>query len=73
MENVWQFMRDNCLSNRLFRNNNDIIAHCCHAWNRLVDQRVLGASEAPIALAAHTGIYTSHHFIEVYILKLIIS
>ena len=38
MENVWQFMRDNWLSNRVFRNHDDIVAHCCHAWNRLVDQ-----------------------------------
>ena len=38
MENVWQFMRDNWLSNRVFRNHDDIVAHCCNAWNRLVDQ-----------------------------------
>lgn len=38
MENVRQFMRDNWLSNRVFRDHDDIVAHCCHAWNRLVDQ-----------------------------------
>jgi hypothetical protein len=38
MENVWQFMRDNWLSNRLFRDYDDIVAHCCHHCNRLVDQ-----------------------------------
>jgi hypothetical protein len=38
MENIWQFMRDNWLSNRIFRNHNDIVDHCCHAWNTLVDQ-----------------------------------
>jgi transposase len=38
MENVWQFMRDNWLSNRVFRDHDDIVGHCCHAWNRLVDQ-----------------------------------
>jgi hypothetical protein len=38
MENVWQFMRDNSLSNRVFQDHNDIVAHCCHQWNRLIDQ-----------------------------------
>jgi len=38
MENVWQFMRDNWLSNRVFRDHDDIVDHCCHHWNRLVDQ-----------------------------------
>ncbi|MFN6956239.1 MAG: transposase, partial [Acetobacteraceae bacterium] len=38
MENVWQFMRDNWLSNRVFRDHDDIVDHCCHHWNRLVAQ-----------------------------------
>ena len=38
MENVWQFLRDNWLSNRVFQAYDDIVAHCCHAWNRLADQ-----------------------------------
>lgn len=38
VENVWQFMRDNWLSNRIFASYADILDHCCHAWNRLVDQ-----------------------------------
>ena len=38
MENVWQFMRDNGLSNRVFRDHDDIVDHCCQVWNRLVDQ-----------------------------------
>ena len=38
MENVWQFMRDNWLSNRVFRDHDDITGHCCHHWNRLVAQ-----------------------------------
>ncbi|ORE96951.1 hypothetical protein ATO4_10639 [Aurantimonas sp. 22II-16-19i] len=37
-ENVWQFMRDNWLSNRIFFDYDDILAHCCQAWNKLVDQ-----------------------------------
>ena len=37
-ENVWQFMRDNWLSNRVFKSCEDILDHCCHAWNQLIDQ-----------------------------------
>lgn len=37
-ENVWQFMRDNWLSNRVFKSYEDIVNHCCCAWNRLIDQ-----------------------------------
>ena len=38
MENVWQFLRDNWLSNRVFQSYEPIVDHCCHAWNRLTDQ-----------------------------------
>jgi putative transposase len=38
MENVWQFMRENWLSNRIFANYDDIVAHCCDGWNKLIDQ-----------------------------------
>ena len=38
VENVWQFMRDNWLSNRIFTSYDDIVDHCCFAWNNLVDQ-----------------------------------
>ncbi|MFK0167161.1 IS630 family transposase [Rhizobium sp. NPDC090279] len=38
VENVWQFMRDNWLSNRIFKDYDDIVEHCCAAWNKLVDQ-----------------------------------
>lgn len=38
VENMWQFMRDNWLSNRVFRSYEDILDHCCDAWNRLVNQ-----------------------------------
>ncbi len=37
-ENVWQFMRDNWLSNRVFKSYDDILDQCCFAWNRLTDQ-----------------------------------
>ena len=38
VENVWQFMRQNWLSNRVFSSQTDVLDHCCHAWNKLVDQ-----------------------------------
>jgi transposase len=38
VENVWQFMRDNWLSNRIFTSYSDILDHWCAAWNKLVDQ-----------------------------------
>ena len=38
VENIWQFMRDNWLSNRIFNSYEEIVGHCCLAWNRLVDQ-----------------------------------
>ena len=37
-ENVWQFMRDNWLSNRVFASYDALLDHCCDAWNRLLDQ-----------------------------------
>jgi transposase len=37
-ENVWQFLRDNRLSNRVFKSYDDIVNHCCDAWNSLVEQ-----------------------------------
>ena len=36
--NVRQFIRDNRLSNIVFRNRDDIADHCCQAWNSLMDQ-----------------------------------
>jgi transposase len=38
VENVWQFLRDNWLSNRVFTSHDDIVDHCCEAWNKLVDR-----------------------------------
>ena len=36
VENIWQFMRDNWLSNRMFKSYEDILDHCCFAWNKLI-------------------------------------
>jgi transposase len=35
VENIWQFMRDNWLSNHIFETYSDILDHCCNAWNKL--------------------------------------
>jgi hypothetical protein len=35
---VWEFMRNNWLSNRIFSNYDDIVDHCCDAWNTLRNQ-----------------------------------
>jgi hypothetical protein len=31
-------MRDNWLSNRIFESYNEIVDHCCYAWNKLIGQ-----------------------------------
>lgn len=38
VENLWQFMRDNWLSNRVFKSYEDIVDHCCDAWRKLESQ-----------------------------------
>ena len=38
VENVWQYLRENWLSNRVFEDYDDILAHCCHAWNCLIER-----------------------------------
>ena len=37
VENVWQYLRENWLSNRVFASHEDIVALSCDAWNRLID------------------------------------
>jgi len=38
VENIWQYIRDNWLSNRVFTSYADILDHCCYAWNKLAEQ-----------------------------------
>jgi transposase len=38
VENIWQFMRDNWLSNRVFKSYDDLVDHCCEVWFKLVDE-----------------------------------
>lgn len=34
---MWQFMRNNWLSNRVFTSCENLVDHCCAARNKLVD------------------------------------
>ena len=38
VENIWQLIRDNWLSNRVFKSYEDIVALCCDAWNNLIER-----------------------------------
>jgi transposase len=38
VENIWQFVRDNWLSNRIFTSYEEILDHSCGAWNKLIEQ-----------------------------------
>jgi hypothetical protein len=38
VENVWQYLRQNWLANRVFENYDAIIEAACDAWRRLTDQ-----------------------------------
>ena len=37
VENIWQFLRQNQLSNRVFDTYITIVDACCDAWNALID------------------------------------
>jgi len=45
-ENIWQFLRQNYLSNRVFATYSAIVDACCAAWNALVGQSETIASIA---------------------------
>lgn len=38
VENIWQYMRQNWLSNRVFKTYADIVALSAEAWNKLVER-----------------------------------
>lgn len=38
VENIWQFMRENWISNRVFKSYDEIVAISADAWNKLIDQ-----------------------------------
>ena len=37
-ENIWQFLRQNHLSNRVFESYTNIVDACCAAWNALIEE-----------------------------------
>jgi transposase len=38
VENIWQYMRDNWLSNRIFTDYEQIVALCFEAWEKLAQR-----------------------------------
>ena len=38
VENIWQYLRANWLSNRVFETYDAIVEAACEAWNNLIDQ-----------------------------------
>lgn len=44
MENVWQYLRQNKLANRVFRGYPQIVAACCEAWNFFANDQATVAS-----------------------------
>ena len=38
VENIWQYLRANWLSNRVFETYDDILDAGCEAWNNLTDR-----------------------------------
>ena len=38
VENVWDYLRSNKLSNSVFNTYTDVVDRCCEAWNSLMDQ-----------------------------------
>jgi hypothetical protein len=55
-ENIWQFMRQNWLSNRIFKGYDDIVDHCCYAWNTLIDQpwKIMSIAHRDWAVVSHS-------------------
>jgi len=56
VENVWQYLRQTDLSNRVFADHDEIIDAACHAWNRLIGKpwRIMSIG---MREWAHTGQY----------------
>ena len=55
-ENIWQFMQANWLSNRIFKSFDEIVDHCCYAWNTLIDQpwKIMSIARRDWAVAGHS-------------------
>ena len=48
-------MRQNWLSNRVFKTFDDIVDHCCSAWNTLIDQpwKIMSVARRDWAIVGH--------------------
>jgi transposase len=66
VENLWQFMRQNWLSNRIFDSYDDIVAHCCEAWNKLTDQP---CASCPSASGNGTRVLISERWYKLIVLS----
>ena len=55
-ENIWQFMRHNWLSNRIFKSFDDIVYHCCYACNTLINQpwKIMSIARRDWAVVGHS-------------------
>src|SRR5262249_39980082 len=55
-ENIWQVMPQNWLSNRIFKSFDDIVDHCCYAWNTLIDQpwKIMSIARRDWAAVGHS-------------------
>jgi len=53
-ENIWQYLRSNWLSNRVFETFDDILEAACEAWNKLIAQPQIITSIG-MRLWAHIG------------------
>jgi hypothetical protein len=49
-------MRQNWLSNRIFKSFDDIVDHCCYAWNTLIDQpwKIMSIARRDWAVVGHS-------------------
>ena len=56
-ENIWQFMRQNWLSNRIFKSFDDIVDHRCYAWNTLIDHpwKIMSIARRDWAAVGHSN------------------
>ena len=50
VENVWQYLRPNWLSNRVFETYDDIIDAACDAWNKLIAQPQTSSPQSACAI-----------------------
>ena len=54
-ENVWQFLRQNYLANRVFENYDAILDACCHAWRKFIadPDKIASITQRPWAICVN--------------------